>query len=46
MYRIVNPHREHQQFRGSIQLAAIDKQLPQREITDVCRQLGYVWRTR
>jgi hypothetical protein len=46
MYRIVNPHREHQQFRRSIQLAAIDKQLPQREINDVCRQLGYAWRTR
>jgi hypothetical protein len=46
MYRIVNPHREHQQFRRSIQLAAIDKQLPQSEITDVCRQLDYVWRKR
>ena len=33
-------------FGIRFKLAAIEEQLPQREITDVCHQLGYAWRER
>ena len=46
MYPIVNTPNSHQHFRRSVQLAAIQTVLPDREVHKVCRDLGYAWRNR
>lgn len=46
MYSIVNAQDSHQHFRRSVQLAAIDSVLPDREVHTICRRLGYAWRNR
>lgn len=46
MYTIVNARDSHQHFRRSVQLAAIEDVLPDREVHAICRQLGYAWRNR
>jgi hypothetical protein len=46
MYRIVHCPKSHQRIRRSLQLAALDGLLPDREIEAICRQLGYHWRKR
>jgi hypothetical protein len=46
MYPIVQASASHQHFRRSIQLAAIDDILPDRDIHTICRELGYAWRNR
>lgn len=46
MYRIVNPLRSHQQFRQSIQLAALGEHLPGAEIEGICCDINHVWRDR
>ena len=46
MYAIVHAPDVHQSFRRSRQLAAIEDVLPDREVHEVCRDLGYAWRNR
>ena len=46
MYAIVNAPDSHQHFRRSVQLAAVQTVLPDREVHQVCRDLGYAWRNR
>ena len=46
MYAIVNAPDLHQHFRRSVQLAAVQTVLPDREVHKVCRDLGYAWRNR
>ncbi len=46
MYRIVHSAESHQRIRRSLQLAALDKLLPDREVEALCRDLGHDWRTR
>ena len=46
MYAIVQPANSHQYFRRSVQLAAINDVLPDREVHEICAQLGYAWRNR
>ena len=44
--RIVNPLESHQEFRRSVQLAALEDLLPDEEIETICLQLGHTWRER
>jgi hypothetical protein len=46
MYAIDYPDCSHQHFRRSVQLAAVEDVLPDREVVAVCRELGYAWRNR
>jgi hypothetical protein len=46
MYAIDNACCSHQYFRRSVQLAAIDGVLPDKEVHAICRELGYAWRNR
>lgn len=46
MYAIVNAPNSHQHFRRSVQVAAVETVLPDREVHQVCRDLGYAWRNR
>jgi hypothetical protein len=46
MYRIVHSGHSHQRIRRSIQLAALDKLLPDKEVEAICRELGHAWRDR
>jgi len=46
MYPIVADSPSHQHFRHSVQLAAIANVLPDNEVHQVCRDLGYAWRNR
>ncbi len=46
MYRIVRRVESHQRIRRSLQLAAMDKLLPDREVEDLCLELGHDWRRR
>lgn len=46
MYAIVNDPDTHQHFRRSVQLAAVQTVLPDREVHRVCQDLGYAWRNR
>ena len=46
MYRIVNPIKSHQEFRRSIQMAALEEMLCDEEIQDICVGLGHIWRNR
>lgn len=46
MYPIVQAPDSQQHFRRSVQLAAIDDILPDRDIHAICRELGYAWRNR
>lgn len=46
MYAIVTAPDSHQQFRRSLQLATVDAVLPDHEVHQVCRDLGYAWRNR
>jgi len=43
MYAIVTAPDSHQHFRRSVQLAAVQEVLPDREVHQVCRDLGYAW---
>ena len=46
MYAIDCPQKSHQEFRRSVQLAALEKLLSDEEIEMVCAQLGHRWRDR
>ena len=46
MYRIVHSAESHQQIRCSLQLAALDKLLPDHEVEGLCRDIGHCWRKR
>ncbi|MGB2823882.1 MAG: IS4 family transposase [Phycisphaerae bacterium] len=46
MYRIVNPIQSHQEFRGSVQLAALQELLSDEEIDGICQEFGHKWRER
>jgi hypothetical protein len=46
MYRIVHSPKTHKQIRRSLQLAALDELLPDREIESLCRDRGHRWRNR
>lgn len=46
MYAIVNASDSHQHFHRSVQLAAIDDVLPDRDIHTLCQELGHAWRNR
>lgn len=46
MYAIVTPRDPHQHFRHSVQLAAVETVLPDKDVHALCRRLGYAWRNR
>ena len=46
MYRIVHSPESPEQIRPSVQLATLDKLLPDREVEAICRDIGHVWRNR
>jgi hypothetical protein len=46
MYRIVHSRKTHQRIRRSLQLAALDELLPDRQVEALCRQRGHRWRNR
>lgn len=46
MYRIVTSPASPRRFRKSVQLAALERLLPDGEIEAICRELGHTWRNR
>ena len=46
MYAIVHAPDSHQLFRRSLQLAAVEDVLPDRDVHAICGELGYAWRNR
>jgi hypothetical protein len=46
MYRIVAFPASPRRFRKSLQLAALERLLPDKQVEVICRQLGHTWRNR
>lgn len=46
MYPIVQSPKAHQRIRRSLQLAALDKLLPDAEVESICHEMGHSWRQR
>jgi hypothetical protein len=46
MYAIVSSPRSPRVFRKSLQLAALEELLPDRQVEAICRDTGHVWRRR